>query len=1095
MQGQVIPYVAGRQRVNMNLIWYGNFTSSANHDGGGKGGSPASSYSYSCAYIAALALGQIKGIYNVWYDKSTTSLEAQNLAYALGSSGQATWSGYPSGTPTGQEIPYDHIAYVASSSYALGSSAAMPDLTFEIEGVVGGYDDANGVYDADPSAVVVDYLTDPVHGAAFSGTIETLTGTTNTYQAYCMSLGLVTSPYENNQRAATDFMQELMQITNSDCFLSCGVLKVTPYADTAVSGTTPDGVNWSYTPDLTPIFAFADDDYCPKKRSDPVELTRKALSDTYNIVNLIFNDRSNFYDQAPASTSDNYDISIRGPRAMSTLTFQQITQASVAKTVAQLILQFQLYERNSYKFRVRGDYSLLEPMDYISITDSGLGLTNQVCRITQIDDDDNNFVTITAMEVPGTIRNTPQYNWDSAQGYYANFSNAPGNVAAPLIFQMPAMQQGTLSDGITLAIAVGPPTANTASWGGCQIYMSSDGGNTYGWVGIVGPYGIPRYGTITDNIAAVASPDTTSTLSVALQNTTQQLSTAVTEGDATDVNTLFLVGTGTTAELMAYGAASLVSAGNYNLSYLVRNLYSSTNQAHSAGDPFVRLDGTLFQIQIPPGLGGKELWFKFCSYNQVGQALQDIADVTAYAYTPPVSNQTPQSVTLTARGSCVVNGENVYKAAGSGSAWNSDAVSATPFTAGNISAQYGAGTMGVGYVTSTGSTANPTTNMYAIYAISGSQVEVVENGTVRYTGAAPAPGDLYDVQYDGFVLDYRVNGVSVWGTLLQGASLYGAVSLYDGGDVMSNVQVASGPVTATYLKAFGNGQLNGSTITKQGGSAGWDSGVYSVSGYTTCHITAKQNATAQHTMIGLAKLPVAASKNGTNTGADYSWQNVDGAWYVYEGSTNLGEISTTVALTDMPAITYDGTTVRWYLNNVLAISVSASGLTLYGIVMLDEVGSGINSLVFGPTTNLAVIDTQQVGNNAATDALIATDSNTYDLTLTNRATPTSFCELSVGPYPQAMDCVVTVNTTLINTSATEAAEVFIEGCNGGFGAIATTLYLAPGAQVPITWESMSTIPAGSAYTNVNFLVEYLGSSSLTVQVVGPSMQKWEVIKK
>src|SRR6185437_5688992 len=158
-------------------------------------------------------------------------------------------------------IPYDRIAGVATPAYDFGSSPSMPNLTYEIEGTVAGYSDAHNVFDADPTSVITQYLTDPVIGAGFQGTIQSLTGTSNTVQAYVMSLGLLTSPYENSQRAATDFIQELLQIMNCEAFLSVGQLKILPLADQVVSGTTPDGVNWSYTPNLTPVFSFTDDHY------------------------------------------------------------------------------------------------------------------------------------------------------------------------------------------------------------------------------------------------------------------------------------------------------------------------------------------------------------------------------------------------------------------------------------------------------------------------------------------------------------------------------------------------------------------------------------------------------------------------------------------------------------------------------------------------------------------------------------------------------------------------------------------------------------------------------------------------------------------
>jgi hypothetical protein len=55
---------------------------------------------------------------------------SQTVSSQVMASSQTVWTGYPSGTPSTQQIPYDRMMYVASSLYNLGSSASMPNLTF-----------------------------------------------------------------------------------------------------------------------------------------------------------------------------------------------------------------------------------------------------------------------------------------------------------------------------------------------------------------------------------------------------------------------------------------------------------------------------------------------------------------------------------------------------------------------------------------------------------------------------------------------------------------------------------------------------------------------------------------------------------------------------------------------------------------------------------------------------------------------------------------------------------------------------------------------------------------------------------------------------
>lgn len=982
-QGQVIPYITGRTRVPMNLIWYGNFQSTGTKAGKSGGGGP-SSYTYSAAWIAALGLGPITGVFTVWHDKSIMSLTLENLGLALGSTGQSVWSGYPSGTPAQQQIPYSGIAYVATNLYQFGDSPSMPNLNFEVEGVVGGYSDVSGMLDSDPAAVIPDYLQSTVHGAGFQGTIffATLIGTTNTYQAYVQSLGLLVSLNENTQRASSDCMKELMQITNSDFVLSCGILKVIPYADVAVSATTADGTSWSYTPSLAPVFSFTDSDYCPKKGDEPVKLKRKALKDTYNVINVEVLDRSNAYNPTVVTASDNWDISLSGPRVMATVTLHQVTSVAVGKMVAQLILQQQLYDRNSWEWRVRADYCLLEPMDYVACSDSKVGLVQKLMRISKVEDDADNYFTITAMEVTGTTRNAPVYNWTANAGYAANFDAAPGSVSPPAIFQMPALPASLNEgpDGIILGIAVCGPTS-AAFWGGCEVYCSIDGGTTYEWVGTVRTTGPARYGVTTGAITAVPDPDTTTTLPVALVNTTLQLSTAVTHAEADSNQTLILVGSGALAEVMSYGAGSLISAGNYNLSYLRRNLYGSSNSAHASGVQFVRLDGSIFQLPIDPGAAGQTLFFKFTSFNVVGRAVEALAGVTAYSYAVPLANPVGGIATLIPRGSCAISGATVYTATTKGNAWDSDVHSTAAYSSVSVSAQYSAGgALGIGLSTTIGTISmdlgsGAVPGFYGFYAHSDAgQTVVIDNSGNALTLPTPAYNDLYQVTYDGFTVRWYLNGVLVWSAQHQGLQVYVYATFFEPGCVFSNVETTVGALaTPSQFIATGNCVVNDTNAMKQGGSTAWDSCVYSVVGYLTCHITAKVNAAATSAMVGLSTSPTSSS-NFTN--ANYAlYANDSGQWQVYESGTPTGGGLGASSVSDAVWISYDGSNVKYYINDpTTAVHTTAvAGLTLYGFCPIEAAGQGLNSLRFGPTTNLALKDRSQLGVNSAS-LLVANSS-------------------------------------------------------------------------------------------------------------------------
>lgn len=164
----------------------------------------------------------------------------------------------------------------------------------------------------------------------------------------------------------------------------------------------------------------------------------------------------------------------------------------------------------------------------------------------------------------------------------------------------------------------------------------------------------------------------------------------------------------------------------------------------------------------------------------------------------------------------------------------------------------------------------------------------------------------------------------------------------------------------------GNCVATNSTVSKQGGSGAWDSQAYSVKGYTSCHVTFKANAaTSNRVLVGLNTDP---TTDANYTSVDYAWyeNTVSGNWDIYESGTYLTSV-TGISTSDIVDITYDGTNVRYYLNKVLKRTVAASGLTLYLDSSFYDPGAGINSVRFGPTTNVNLVDTAQLGEESATE--------------------------------------------------------------------------------------------------------------------------------
>ena len=167
--GGAIPLVYGTTRVSPNLIDYDDFKAvPSNRQGAGKGGGGGKGggqqYKCSASVIMGLCQGPIAGIATVWWDKNIGELSSLPAAVYLGSDGQAAdpyWQTYHSA----KALEYSGTAIIVSNNFAIGNTATLPNFSFEVEGLLSS-SGGNG-QDANPAAIISDFLTNPRYGAGF----------------------------------------------------------------------------------------------------------------------------------------------------------------------------------------------------------------------------------------------------------------------------------------------------------------------------------------------------------------------------------------------------------------------------------------------------------------------------------------------------------------------------------------------------------------------------------------------------------------------------------------------------------------------------------------------------------------------------------------------------------------------------------------------------------------------------------------------------------------------------------------------------------------------------------------------------------------
>ena len=611
--GLTLPIIYGATRVPGNMIWYGAFTAEAQYTqtSSGKGGGSSTTqtgYSYTASFMLGICEGPINSLNSVWNNGVLDTTDT--FTTFTGDSAQSAW-GYLTTLDSTKSLTYRNIAYIAAANYALGTSANLPQLTFEVFGH--GYGSSvTGLPDVDPVFIINDILTNSRYGAGFP---VTNIGTWTAYKAYCIANGLLFSPCYDSAQSAATIISALLALTNSEAYFSEGLLKITPYGDTAVTAN-----GYTYTPNLTPIYELSDDDFVDNGSSDPVSVERGSQADAYNQIDIECLDRSNSYNKTSIRAADQVNVDVYGLRAMSNVTAHQICDTAIAQSSAQLILQRNLYIRNKYTFTLDNRYILLEPTDYVTLDDAVLGLASHPIRILTIEESGDEYL-ITAEDAPAGVSSHAIYGTQPTDGGGVNNLVQPGDTAAPYIFVPPSI---LTASGLEIWMGA----YGGADWGGCEVWVSYDD-ISYGYVGAIDSPA--RMGTLTATLASGTDPDTTNTLAVNISSG-QPLGSA-TLAEVNNFASLTLVD----GELLSYETAALTSVNHYNLTYLRRGAYGSAIGSHASGSKFVRVDSSMFKMPFTPDKIGQTVYVKLPAYNKFGTQLQQLSGVSANTFVINIS--------------------------------------------------------------------------------------------------------------------------------------------------------------------------------------------------------------------------------------------------------------------------------------------------------------------------------------------------------------------------------------------------------------------------------------------------------------------------
>lgn len=667
-----IPICWGMPRTSLNIIYANGFQAIAQKAQGSsgllsKGGQVQ--YKYYATWISSVGEGPMRNIAAIFdnqsvYTPASVPRGRPNFQILPGDPDQLPSSWITSHWPS-DAFGYTRTMVLVYPGEQLDASATIPQIGLVPVGLLAGTsplnlytapNSAQYYMDADPGQVIPDFLSNGIYGAGFPAAYvdltTLLTGSAGydpaigdaALSTYCQATGMAWSVVLNNSEPASSVLDRWCKNLVVAPVWTGAILKFIPYWGNFVN-TNPGWGSGAgiplkyYTPNMTPLFDLTDDDFSEASEGeDPVVVTRIDIADVKNTVRVDFRDRFNYYNDNIAEARDDNATELYGHRVDSLGTADEFTHSAYAGVSAQMNLQRNMSVRNTYEFKLGWQYCILDPMDIVTITDTILELDKRPVRIKSIEEDEKGILTIVAEEYPNHVAATEFTRQTNSPPTPPDTALAPPDVNPPFIFEPTAAQLAAQGLGPSPTIVVGacggPAGVFDANWGGCNVWISNDD-VTYQQMSpaLDQP---SRMGVTTAILADydLPNPDTTNTLSIDLSESNAILDTVTSAQAAASLSLCALTDANGDLELFSYTTATLTGPNTYNLTGLYRGLYGTVSCSHPSGSQFLRLDSLIFETPLPSAMIGQLLYVKLQSFNIYNQSPQDLADCTAYTYTP-----------------------------------------------------------------------------------------------------------------------------------------------------------------------------------------------------------------------------------------------------------------------------------------------------------------------------------------------------------------------------------------------------------------------------------------------------------------------------
>ena len=466
----------------------------------------------------------------------------------------------------------------------------------------------------------------------------------------CRANGLWGSVSMDTQKAASDWIEEFCIAANTAPVWSGFKLKLIPWSEVSLAG---NGAVYDAPTASGPVAVLTVEDFIGDGKNPPVTVTRKAQVDAPNILQIEHANRTSDYNLVMTSQPDTGSVALYGPRKESPKHFSCIQEVLVARKLLSVAVRRQAEIRNGYSFKLSARWGLLEPMDLISFplaATMGMVDADQLnvpmvdVRLTRVSEDEEFNLECEAEPFIYGVHAPNAITVADPTPYTPEFGADPGDVNTPIFIEPVSRLTG--SSQLQLWIAV---SGANAEYGGCQAYISTDGGLSYNAI----PNGVIEKavtGLTVGSWPTAADPDTTNDLVVDLTESLGSLDSYQVVDEDNFVYPCYVEGGNAVIpyELMAYSVATLGVPYHYTLMATgggTNKLRRAVYGAPAVGAGVTHANGSRFAFLPPSGSGvlklmmdptwiGKTLYFKFTAFNTLGGGLQTLADAAPYTYTP-----------------------------------------------------------------------------------------------------------------------------------------------------------------------------------------------------------------------------------------------------------------------------------------------------------------------------------------------------------------------------------------------------------------------------------------------------------------------------